>query len=198
MITSFFNRNKFNYLYGERTTSIARRLETLLIKRNKIEEHIKFLRICKQKNTIPKGFIIKKRTNFPKNRKILEHAMIKLRNNTMSQKYKQLRLINIEIKTQKNIVNIYMKNINPQRNYKKDLTWVYKEETQTRKKIATTHQKKLKTLKEIQDNSKCITKNTSKNADNDNNNDMNERETNVINLSKKTLNKHQIKLLEKG
>ena len=167
---TFLNITNYKTLYGERTTTIAKHLEKLIINKTKIEEHIKFLKICKNKNIMPNGFIIKNKTNCYKNNLILLNAMIKIRNNTLNWKYKQLRLYNIEISTQRTIINIYMESIQPHRDHKNDLQWIIKSEIKTRKKISSTHNKKLNKLIH-KDNNQLTTMNNKTN--NNKHNDIN-------------------------
>ena len=138
---TFLSTTDYKIHYRERTTAIAKHLEKLILKKTKIEAHVKFLKHCKDQNLIPKGFVIKKNTDCYKNYAILLNTMIRMRNNTLNFKYKQLKLYNTEIQTQKTILNIYMKSIQPNQNHEQDLHWIKEKEIKRRNKINKAHEK---------------------------------------------------------
>ena len=80
----FLNVINYKTLYGERTTTTAKNLEKLTIKRTRIEEHIKFLKACKIHNLLPKVFIIKNKTNYIRKKELIHNTMVKMRNNTLN------------------------------------------------------------------------------------------------------------------
>jgi hypothetical protein len=194
---TFLNITNYKILYGERTTAIAKHLEKLLIRKTETEEHINFLKQCKQHNVIPKGFIIKHKTNNYKNEITIYNTMIKLRNNTLQWRYKQLRLNNIEINTEKSILSSYMKDIEPNRNHQLDLQWMNKKEKREREIMQRTHKKKLNNLIEKPQQKQKHSKNNNKNI-NKNENHETTKESNVVNISNVNLTEQQVEILEKG
>lgn len=201
----FLNVTNFKILYGERTTTIAKHLEKRIIKKTKIEEHIKFLKSCKDQNLIPKGFVLKNNIKYYKNDLVLLNTMIKIRNNTLNWNYKKLRLQNIEINTQKTILSKYMICTQPKRNHEQDISWMNNSEIKTKTKIRKIHMTKLDSLTFNKNEKIKIKYNNNNNYEhhdknyNKNNKDNNKLNfSNVVNLSSKTFNVEQIKIMEKG
>jgi hypothetical protein len=133
------NSTQFKHLYGERITAIARKLEQLYQKRVKLEQHIQFLNECKRYNLIPQGMNLKNVTSINKNQRILNNTMIKIRNNTLEFKYKQLRLNKVDTITQEKILQTYMMRNNQDRNHQQDLIWINKNDQCIKDKIIRNH-----------------------------------------------------------
>ena len=148
---TFLNKNEFRNLYGERTTAIARRLERLYQKSVKIGQHIGFLQNCKKLNLIPRGMHLKNVTSIRKNEH-LKNAMIKIRNNTLESQYKNLRLNNIDIKTQQSILKIYMIQHHQERDHSEDLTSMNKNGKNIKDKIKVNHKTKINMLVHLRKN----------------------------------------------
>jgi hypothetical protein len=144
---SFLKSHEFKSLYGERTFAIARKLEKLYQKEVKTRQHINFLQLCKSANLIPNGMVIKNTTKLNKNNKKINNVMMKIRNNTLEWKHKYKRFNDIEIRTQENILKIYMVNTHPLRNHINDLRWINKYDKIKEKSIIKDHQNKIKELK---------------------------------------------------
>jgi hypothetical protein len=85
---TFLKITNYKTLYGERTTTIAKNLERLMIKQAKIKEHINLLKRCRDQNVIPKGFIIKHQSDNYQNRLTQQNTMIKMRDNVLRYRYK--------------------------------------------------------------------------------------------------------------
>jgi uncharacterized pyridoxamine 5'-phosphate oxidase family protein len=68
-MTFLFNRNQFIDLYGQRVYTIAQNMEKAYQKLMKNNEHINFLKQCKQKGVIPKGMQVNNITNINRNAK---------------------------------------------------------------------------------------------------------------------------------
>ena len=120
--------------------------------------------------------------------------MRKIRNNILQKCYKQLTMKNIEINTQKSILNLYMNEYQPQRNHQSDLRWLYKTQNVYEQKLQKTHDKKLNNLKREKEetikNKSHNMKTRKKQTKNDNNN--------VVNLANVHLNVELLNVLGKG
>ena len=129
------NRKQFNNLYNKRVYAIALNLEKLYQKSMKINQHITFLKQCKQENVIPNGMYLNNVTNNIRNKKLLRNTMTKIRNNMLTWRYKQQKYLNSEISTQEKILNIYMNNIQPKRQHENDIKWMNKHDKNKKKKM---------------------------------------------------------------
>jgi hypothetical protein len=178
------NSTQFKHLYGERITAIARKLEQLYQKRVKLEQHIQFLNECKRYNLIPQGMNLKNVTSINKNQRILNNTMIKIRNNTLEFKYKQLRLNKVDTITQEKILQTYMMRNNQDRNHQQDLIWINKNDQCIKDKIIRNHKRKIDELIQKQQ-PKLKTKNMQKTS-------------NIVNMSDIQLSNTQRQILEKG
>ena len=136
------NRKQFINLYDERTYTIAKNVEKLHQKLMKINQHIDFLKKCKKAGVIPNGMRINNTTCVGKNTHLIYTTMIKIRNNTLEWKYKQNKLLLIEIATQESILNIYMKKAHPHRDHAYDLNWMNKHDNKKKDFIIKKHLKK--------------------------------------------------------
>jgi hypothetical protein len=187
---TFLNRKQFKTLYGARTYAIAKNIETIFQKKMKIDEHIIFLKKCKQNNVIPKGLYIKNTTHHHKNDQLLNKTMQQLRNNLLDFNYKQQRFMNIELNTQLSILKLYLEDIQPHRLHDNDLKWINKHDKLPRQKLKKTHENKLKSLinKKQQLNNQIINNPNISNVDT----------SNVINNSSIYLNNEHLQVLSKG
>ncbi len=90
---TFLSAHQFRNRYGERIYIIARRLEKLYQQKMRIDEHIAFLKECKQQNVIPMGMLIKNTTQLRSNRELIHNTMTKIRNNTSKQNKDYLTIL---------------------------------------------------------------------------------------------------------
>ena len=97
---SFPTITEFRNHYGERTTTIARYLEKLMLKMINIESHVKFLQEYKNYNVIRRGMMIKNTNNVYKNKRFLKETMCKVRDNILGSRRKQLRQNRTKTNTQ--------------------------------------------------------------------------------------------------
>ena len=113
MSITFLTQKQFRTLYGERIYAIARNIEKLYQKIMKLNEHIHFLKSCKQNNVIPNGLVLKHTTGTYRNKQLLENTMIKMRNNLLDHQFKQQRKVNIELNTHLPIIEWYLEDAVP-------------------------------------------------------------------------------------
>jgi len=179
-------RNEFQNLYGKRVYAITLYLEKSYQKLAKINHHIIFLKQCKKEGVIPHGMHLNHTTNTNKNKKLIDDTMIKMRNNTLNWRFKQKRNIINEINIQEQILDHYMKQINPQRYHQNDLMWINKHDKNMKEKLEEKRQKK---LNELIDERNKFTRITPTN---------NIHTNNVINKSNAQLTEAQLQVLSKG
>jgi hypothetical protein len=188
--STFLSRQEFKNLYGERIYIITHNLEKLYKKKTKEEQHVEFLQQCKQQNLIPNGLKLKNTTNLYKNQELLRQTIFKIRNNLLQDKLKQLKYINIEVKTQVSILNSYLKTSQPSRQHQNDLRWMNKYDQNFKNELIINHNKKLEALKAKQLKQQARINNVNPTNITDT--------TNVINMSKIQLSQEHLKILSKG
>ena len=189
MSTTFLKRNQFKTLYGERTYAIAKNVETLYQKKMKVEEHIQFLKECKQYNVIPKGLHLKHKTQYHKNHHLLNRTMEQLRNNLLHYQQKQRIYLDREINTQVPILKLYLNNIQPHRTHEHDIHWINKYDKTPREKLKNKHKRKLEEL---------IMKQQKTNQNNISLLHATDDTSNVVNKSRFNLKTDHLKILSKG
>ena len=143
---TFLNRFEFKTLYGERIYVIAKNIEKLYQKQTKIDQHVIFLKKCKQLNLIPKGLYLKNVTGLSKNRTLISQMIEKIRNNLLEYRFKQQRLNKIELNAQIKILSLYIKDYRPDRHMDSDIAWINKHDRTQKQKLIKKHEKKLETL----------------------------------------------------
>ena len=185
---TFLKRQQFITLYGARVYSIAKFIEKLHQNLTKLETHITFLKKCKETNVIPHGLKMKDTTNIKKNEKLLNETSEKIRNNLLEHYYKKRRLTHIEINTQYNVLYIYLKEIEPNRNHHDDLQWINKHDKRKKDKLVKKHDIKFQTL---------INESNEINI-NINNNYNDDTPSNVINKSRFNIPNKHLEVLSKG
>ena len=119
-------RKQFKSLYDNRVCAIPLNLEKLYQKSMRMNQHIIFLKQCKKENVIPNGMYLNNVTSNIKNNRLLINTMSKIRNNMLPMRYMQQKYLNSEIRIQEKILQIYMDNIQPQRQHKSDIEWINK------------------------------------------------------------------------
>ena len=186
----FLTITKYRNHYCERTTTISRHLEKLMLKLTKIETHIQFLQECKKHNVIPRGMSLKCTSNVYKNKKLIKETMYKVRDNILESRLKQLRQNRINVKTQRTILEIYMKTEQPLRDHHSDLSWINQRAEEIRNKLKNKHDKK---LKKLIDSSKHLPS-----YDHNKNDQQYNKNIYVINKSSKMFSEQQLKVLEKA
>ncbi|CAF2990126.1 unnamed protein product [Rotaria sp. Silwood2] len=182
--STFLTRYDFRTLYGERIYAIAQHLEKLHVKQSKLEEHIDFLKKCKQNNLIPNGLHLKNTTYIYKNTQLLNKTMHKIRNNLIEHQYKQKHCLEIELATQKSILDLYLNNHQPLRQHQFDLSWINKRDDLPKIKLRQKHEIKLQKLLKNQSTRIKLDKDIDT--------------SNVINISDKILKNEHLKILSKG
>ena len=154
----------------------------------KLNEHIHFLKICKQNNVIPNGLMLKHTTHTYRNKQLLENTMIKMRNNLLDHRFKQQRKVNIELNTHLPIIEWYLEDAVPFRQHENDLKWINKYDQSPRVNLKEKHDKKLQKL--IQNRNLKMNKSTKITTTT--------VTSNVVNISKAVLPNIQLNVLSKG
>ena len=150
-------------------------------------QHINFLRKCKQNGVIPHGMQMNNTTNINRNTILLNSTMKKLRNNTLEWQYKRSRLLSTDIATNERILRLYMVKTQPQRDHELDLSWINKHDKKKNESVAKRHEKKIKELVQQQ----VLTERTSRSG-------TNIDTSNVVNKSNTALSQSQLAVLSKG
>ena len=157
---------------------------------------------------IPKGLRLKNTTLLPKNNQLLQQTERLLRNNLLTTRYREQRLISSEVKLQEQILRLYLKTEQPCRNHQYDLGWMNKHDERPRVKLKTMHEKKLSSLLHQKSNIPSISREvtTTRNTTNQDINGPRRTQTktnqsdtsNVVNLSDVSLSPDHLQVLSKG
>ena len=189
---TFLQRNEFRTLYGERIYAIAKTKEKLHQKKTKIDEHIMFLKECKNQKLIPNGLRLKIATNSIKSRDLIKKTNMKLLQNLINYRYKQQRIIQTEIVTQESILNVYLRQSQPERHHNQDFAWINKHDQSPKVKLRNKHERKIQRLKEE------LKQKTPPVNNNEYQKEPRTDTSNVINLSKTKLSNKHLDVLSKG
>ncbi|CAF4303663.1 unnamed protein product, partial [Rotaria sordida] len=115
-------------------------------KRVRVDEHSHFLKKCKRYGLIPNGLRLKITTFNKKNIELIHNTSRKLRNNLFEYRYKEQRMMNIEINTQNMILKLYLKDCQSEHEHDEDLYWINKHDLLPREKLIDRHERKLQNL----------------------------------------------------
>eukprot|EP00057_Strongylocentrotus_purpuratus_P018026 XP_011672500.1 PREDICTED: uncharacterized protein LOC105442266 [Strongylocentrotus purpuratus] len=92
-------------LYGEPTQLIARQLQRDLVKSAKLTNHLAFLKLCRDSDTIPPGLQLKSSVDTPKAQRILHQAGIDLTRERIVYTRHQLHDLNTAISASQSKIN---------------------------------------------------------------------------------------------
>ena len=133
---------------------------------------------------IPNGLRLKSTTSIYINSKLLDLTMHKIRNNLIGHQYKQKRYLEIELATQKFILDWYLNDHQPLRQHHFDVSWINKRDGLPITKLIQKHEIKLQKLIKNQST------HTKLNKDIDT--------SNVVNISDVALKNGHFRVLSKG
>jgi hypothetical protein len=104
------------------------------------------LKECKCNQLIPKGLRLKTTTLNTRNIQLIHNTSVKFRNNLLDYRYKEQRMINIEIETQNSIMKRYLEDTQPQRQHNYDLHWINKHDILPKQTLRRRHKRTLQYL----------------------------------------------------